>query len=137
MSEHTPVLPTGPERDVADPAVSGSGVLPGPSGSNSDIPPGLTHQLRFDQYKQITTLSVASVGGTLVLLQAGYLQVGGSSWAVVAAFTLSAALSLFGQDKLVEGLEAGAGRTPAAKTFLFLAAAFLGAGVGMLIQLVV
>jgi hypothetical protein len=122
MSEQTPVLPAGPERHAGTPAPSASGVPPGPAGSGPEIPPGLTYQLRFDQFKQITTLSVASVGGVLVLLQAGYLQAGGRSWAVVAAFALSAALSLFGQDKLVEGLEAGAGRTPAAKAFLFLAA---------------
>jgi hypothetical protein len=137
MSEHSPFLPAGPERDAGTPADPGSEVSHGVTGSSQEIPPGLTYQLRFDQFKQITTLSVASVGGVLVLLQAGYLQAGGRSWAVVAAFALSAALSLFGQDKLVEGLEAGAGRTPAAKAFLLLALALMGAGIGMLIQLVV
>ena len=74
--------------------------------SEPNVPSGLTYQLRFEQFKQIATLAVAAAGGVLILLQAGYVESTFKSGAVVAAFALSASLALFGQDKLVEGLEA-------------------------------
>ena len=104
--------------------------------SEPDVPPGLTYQLRFEQFKQIATLAVAAAGGVLILLQAGYVESTFESGTVVAAFALSAALALFGQDKLVEGLEASKGRTPAARILLLLSFALLGAGIGLLIRLV-
>ena len=108
-----------------------------PMPSEPNVPSGLTYQLRFEQFKQIATLAVAAAGGVLILLQAGYVESTFKSGAVVAAFALSASLALFGQDKLVEGLEAGKGRTQTARLLLFVSFALLGAGIGVVIQLVI
>ena len=122
-----------PLPDLVEPEPNGVEPMP----SEPNVPSGLTYQLRFEQFKQIATLAVAAAGGVLILLQAGYVESTFKSGAVVAAFALSASLALFGQDKLVEGLEAGKGRTQTARLLLFVSFALLGAGIGVLIQLVI
>lgn len=89
-------------------------------------------QLRFEQFRQIATLSVAAAGGVLVLLQAGYLASTIKSGAAVATFAVAAALSLLGQNTLVDNIEKGRGWTRGARTYLMLAFLLMGAGVGLI-----
>ena len=126
-----------PPSHVAEPVSDGVASASGPEeeGIEEDVPVGLTHQLRFEQFKNVATLSVAAAGGTLALFQAGYIKADAESSAVVVAFALAAALALLGQDKLLDGLEAGRGRTRASRWFLGLALAVFGAGVGMLLSI--
>ena len=131
MSEH----PSEPPPPVL-PAPDVNGEAPPADGGREEVPPGLTHQLRFEQFKHVATLSIAAAGGTLALLQAGYIESGGKSGSAVALFAVAAALAVLGQDKLVDGLEAGRGRTRAARVFHGVSLAVLGAGVGVLLQLV-
>lgn len=100
--------------------------------SQDSIPTDLTHKLRFEQFRQVATLSVVAAGGVLILLQAGYIELSFKSGTVVVAFALAAAFSLFGQDKLIGGLEAGRGRTRAARLFLLFSYTLLGVGGGLL-----
>ena len=104
--------------------------------SQHNVPPELTHKLRFEQFRQTATLSVAAVGGVLVLLKAGLIVSSFKSGSVVAMFALSAALALFGQEKLIDGIEAGRGVTRAVQVFRLLAVVSLGAGAGLLIGIV-
>lgn len=131
MNENPPARVAEPDSDGAAPAPTGP-----PAEVPAEIPAGLTHQLRFEQSKQIATVSIAAAGGVLVLLQAGLLPSGVYSGGAVGLFVLSAASALFGQDKLVEGLEAGRTRSRAAVTFALVSFALLGAGVGLVVSLV-
>ena len=96
----------------------------------------LAAQLRFEQLRQLATLCVSAVGGVLILLQAEFLEPTVQAGFAVGAFALAAVLALFGQDKLVVGLERGEHRSRAAGVFLGLAFALFGAGTGLLMKLV-
>ena len=102
----------------------------------AEVAPELVYQLRFEQFKHVATLSVAAAGGVLILLQAGYLDSGYRSGAAVALFALAAAMSLFGQNALVDAIDAGRGWTRPAQVYLVLSFMLLGAGVGLLADVV-
>lgn len=139
MNEHPRPHVDAPDADGAQPTPEGAPldhlVTPDRDDASAEregAPPGLTYQLRFEQFRHIATLSVAAAGGTLIMLQAGYVETSFTSGTAVALFALAAALSLIGQDKLLDGLESGRGRTRAARILLGVTMAILGAGVGML-----
>jgi hypothetical protein len=94
------------------------------------LPPGFIHQLRFDQLRSLTALSVSATGGGLVALQAGLLDRSPLIAIPLVCFALAAIVALIGQRQLVTELE----RTgTVSRTVMVVAQAaegLLGAGVG-------
>ena len=119
-----------PTAPISDETGSGGPPQPDPLA----VPVELTYELRFEQYRQVATSSIAAAGGVLILLQAGYLEPGRTTIMAFATFALASATAIFGQDKLIEGLEKGRGRTRAAKGYLYITFMLIGAALAMIVD---
>lgn len=94
------------------------------------LPPGFIYQLRFDQLRSLTALSVSATGGGLVALQAGLLDRTPLVAIPLVCFGLAAIVALIGQRQLVTELERTGTVSRAVMGLAQAAEGLLGAGVG-------
>jgi hypothetical protein len=134
LSERTP--PSAPSTPPAHAESSAPPSEPSEAPAPASRLAELTYQLRFDQFKVLTSLSVAAAAGVLILMESGYVPTDLKSGLALGAFVLSTVASLSGQDTLIATLENGC--TPSWKTkgWRIVATLMLGIGAGMLLQAV-
>ena len=94
------------------------------------LPPGFIHQLRFDQLRSLTALSVSATGGGLVALQAGLLDRTPLVAIPLVCFGLAAVVALLGQRQLVTELERTGTVSRVVMGMAQAAEGLLGAGIG-------
>ena len=99
------------------------------------LPPGFIHQLRFDQLRSLTALSVSATGGGLVALQAGLLDRSTLVAIPLVCFGLAAMVALIAQRQLVNELERTGTVSRAVIVLAQAAEGLLGAGVGAAVAL--
>lgn len=86
-----------------------------------------------EQLKQVAWLATAGAGAALVLLERGLLAAGRPFAIALTLFSLSAVVSVFGQIKLVERVEAGGTIDRGLKSFLYASLLLFSGGAGALV----
>lgn len=108
-----------------------------PTAGTLPVPVELTYEMRFEQYRQVATSAIAAAGGVLILLQAGLLAAEREAILAFVTFAAASGTAIFGQDKLIEGIEQGHGRTRSARIYLIVSFLLIGAALGMIADVVV
>lgn len=107
--------------------------LPSATAAGTSRPPDIICQLWFEQLKQLAWLGVTAAGGTLLLLQSGYLSASTQSGTAVGVFAFAAVTAVLGQDKLVDHLTEDRPIGSTIRAFRLLSSILLGVGVGLLL----
>lgn len=94
------------------------------------LPPGFIHQMRFDQLRSLTALSVSATGGGLVALQAGLLERTALVAIPLVCLGFAAVVALLAQRQLVTNLERTGTVDSSVRVMAQLAEGLLGMGIG-------
>lgn len=127
------LLHSAPRLDQPDaPQPPAPAPLPSATPGATSRPPDIICQLWFEQFKQYAWLAVTAAGGTLLLLQSGFLAASVQTGGAVAAFSLSAGTAVIGQEKLVDHITVDRGIGNTIRAFRLASGLLLGVGLGLL-----